>query len=104
MIPFEDSPAITEPSFIENDFERNLNSQSFFDIVRELPLGYRTVLNLFYMEEYTHKEIAQKLEITEGTSKSQLAKAKNYLRRKVLKTLTTEEIEFYVGRLVKEVV
>jgi RNA polymerase sigma-70 factor (ECF subfamily) len=104
MIPFEDSPAITEPSFVENDFERNLNSRSFFDIVRELPLGYRTVLNLFYMEEYTHKEIAQKLEITEGTSKSQLAKAKNYLRQKVLKSLTTEEIEFYVGRLVKEVV
>ena len=103
-ISFEDSISIIEPSITESDFEKDLNSQSFFDIVRELPLGYRTVLNLFYMEEYTHKEIAEKLGVKEGTSKSQLAKAKSHLKKQVLKSLTLEEIEFYVGRLVKEVV
>jgi len=81
-----------------------INTDSFFDIIKELPLGYRTILNLYYLEDYTHKEIAEKLKISIGTSKSQLSKSKKYLRNILLKRMSQDEIEYYVGRLVKEVV
>jgi RNA polymerase sigma-70 factor (ECF subfamily) len=51
--------------------------------IQELPEGYRTVLNLFVFEGYTHKEIAESLGISENTSKTQLFKARAYLRNKL---------------------
>lgn len=54
--------------------------------VRALPDGYREVLILHDVEGYTHAEIATMLEVTEGTSKSQLSRARAHLRR----TLTSE--------------
>lgn len=69
----------------------------FLKIIAMLPDGYALVLNLFYLEGYTHKEIAAKLEITEGTSKSQLFKAKKYLRHLLLENLGDEEISRYEG-------
>jgi len=48
-------------------------------MIEQLPSGYRTVFNLFVVEGYAHKEIAQLLEISENTSKSQLKKARNQL-------------------------
>lgn len=50
--------------------------------IQQLPAGYRTVLNLYVFEEYTHKEIAFEMGISENTSKSQLSKARAFLRRK----------------------
>lgn len=51
--------------------------------VQELSPGYRTVFNLYAIEGYSHKEIAEMLQITEGTSKSQLARARNLLQQKL---------------------
>ena len=48
--------------------------------MHELPDGYRTVFNLYSVEGYSHKEIADILDISENTSKSQLSKARKYLR------------------------
>ncbi len=48
-----------------------------------LPTGYRTVFNLHVLEGYSHPEIASLLDITVNTSKSQLSKAKAFLRRKI---------------------
>ena len=48
-----------------------------------MPIGYRTVFNLYAVEGYTHKEIAQMMNINEGTSKSQLARAKSWLKEKI---------------------
>ena len=48
--------------------------------LQQLPDGYRTVFNLYSVEGYSHKEIAEILEISENTSKSQLSKARKYLR------------------------
>ncbi|MEM8586077.1 MAG: sigma-70 region 4 domain-containing protein, partial [Bacteroidota bacterium] len=48
-----------------------------------LPVGYRTVFNLFVIDGYRHKEIAKKLQISIQTSKSQLSKAKAQLRKKI---------------------
>lgn len=49
--------------------------------ILSMPLGYRTVLILIEVEGWTHKETAEVLEISEGTTKSQLFHAKNYLRK-----------------------
>lgn len=51
--------------------------------IQELPEGYRTVLNLYVFEGYTHKEIAESLSISENTSKTQLFKARKFLRNKI---------------------
>ena len=50
-------------------------------IFREMPIGYKLVFNLSVFEEKKHQEIAEILNITEGTSKSQLSKAKKSARR-----------------------
>jgi len=53
------------------------------NMVKSLPNGYRTVFNLFAVEGYSHKEIAEMLNISEGTSKSQYARAKALLQEKI---------------------
>ena len=52
-------------------------------MIRELPDGYRTVFNLYVLEEKSHKEIASMLGITDSTSASQFHRARNILARKI---------------------
>jgi RNA polymerase sigma-70 factor, ECF subfamily len=52
-------------------------------MICELPEGYRTVFNMYVFEEFTHREIAQALHLSENTSKSQLSKARALLRKKL---------------------
>ena len=52
-------------------------------MIEAMPLGYRTVFNLLAIEGFSHKEIADMLEITESTSKTQFHKAKAYLRKTI---------------------
>ena len=65
---------ITESGFDLIDEEDLLRS------IRELPNGYRTVLNLYIFENWSHHEIAQSLNISESSSRSQLARAKKMLK------------------------
>jgi RNA polymerase sigma-70 factor (ECF subfamily) len=70
-------------------------------MVQKLPAGYRMVFNMYVIEEYTHKEIAAELGITEGTSKSQLARARGLLQKMIKKNENishTQFIETGVGR------
>ncbi|TAG98782.1 MAG: RNA polymerase sigma factor [Sphingobacteriales bacterium] len=60
-------------------FDR-LALKDLLEIIQELSPGYRTVFNLYVVEGYTHKDIADILGISEGTSKSQLARAKAILQ------------------------
>ena len=60
-----------------------LAAAEILNMVKELPNGYRTVFNLFAIEGYSHKEIAEMLNISEGTSKSQYARAKALLQEKI---------------------
>ncbi len=63
-----------------NDFIiENMEANDLMKIIEELPTGYRTVFNLFAVEGYSHREIAEKLEITENTSKSQFKRARTHL-------------------------
>ncbi len=72
-----------EENTIEGKYTSVLDSLGVKDImalVQELSPGYRTVFNLYVVEGYTHKEIADMLGISEGTSKSQLSRAKVILQ------------------------
>ena len=58
----------------------NLKAKDLTRLIQTLSPGYRTVFNLYVVEGYTHREIGEMLGISEGTSKSQLARAKNLLQ------------------------
>lgn len=60
-----------------------LTAEELTNLIQKLPNGYRSVFNLHAIDGYTHKEIAAKLNISEGTSKSQYFKARKILQKKV---------------------
>ncbi len=64
-----------------------LAERDIVQLVQELSPGYRAVFNLYVIEGYSHKEIGELLSISEGTSKSQLARAKAILQKKVAEFL-----------------
>ena len=66
----------------EDDFEQ-IPQSVLMQFIKELPDGYRTVFNLYVLEEKGHKEIAEMLGITEHTSSSQLYRAKTLLMKKI---------------------
>ena len=77
-----------EENTIEGKYENVLDSMAEKDIialVQKLSPGYRTVFNMYVIEGYTHKQIAEILGISEGTSKSQLSRAKLILQDMVQK-------------------
>lgn len=65
----------------DQDVISDLDLQSIISKLQSMPLGYRTVFNLYCIEGYNHKEIAEKLGITESTSKTQLMKSKSLARQ-----------------------
>ena len=64
------------PVYSENDGSVKLSMDELHAIIQEMPTGYRTIINLYLVEGYSHKEIGDMLQISEGTSKSQLSRAK----------------------------
>ncbi|MDC8104184.1 RNA polymerase sigma factor [Chryseobacterium sp. PTM-20240506] len=65
--------------FSDDDFEEGLEEINLEEIFSKMPPGYRIIFNLYVFEEKKHQEIAEILNISEGTSKSQLNKAKRWL-------------------------
>ncbi|AIZ63617.1 hypothetical protein PK28_07785 [Hymenobacter sp. DG25B] len=61
-----------------------LSAEDLVRMMHLLPLGYRTVLNLYAIEGYSHAEISELLGISEGTSKSQLSRARRLLEERLL--------------------
>ncbi len=61
----------------------NMAAQDLLKLIQELSPGYRTVFNLYVIEGMSHKEISKMMNISEGTSKSQLARARYILQKKV---------------------
>ena len=62
----------------------DLSYEELLSLIQELPTGCQVIFNLFAVEGYKHHEIAEKLNISEGTSKSQYSRAKVLLAEKVL--------------------
>lgn len=73
----EESEITSDENLLENDL---------IQMVLALPDGYRTVFSLYAIEGYKHEEIAKKLQISIGTSKSQLSKARKLLKNMIHKT------------------
>jgi len=80
MEPINDN--ISDGTEIELDDE-NISMDYLMKIIQELPDRYRLVFNLYVLDDYAHKEIAAMLDITTGTSKSNLARARMILKQKV---------------------
>lgn len=79
-LPNWDLPDITddeEPDFID------IPTSAIMEMIRALPVGYRTVFNLYVFEKKSHKEIASILNIAENSSASQLHRAKGLLIKKI---------------------
>jgi len=74
---------------IEEDAFDNLTNEALLESIRELPEGYRQILNLYIFEGLKHREIAEQLEISEGTSRSQYTRAKRLLKS-ILEKKTTK--------------
>ncbi len=64
----------------------NLETKDLLAIIQTLPPGYRMVFNLYAIEGYSHKEIGEIMNISEGASKSQLSRARTILKEKVNQT------------------
>lgn len=78
--PVWDLPDTAEDE--DPDFDE-ISTSVILEMIRSLPVGYRTVFNLYVFEKKSHKEIASILHITENTSASQLHRAKNFLIKQV---------------------
>ncbi len=67
------------PSDNDDAFSR-LATEDLLNILQKIPSGYRAVFNMYVIEGYSHKEIADELDISVNTSKSQFSRAKAFLR------------------------
>ena len=79
---------VSESESVSENESENGNDYSTEDIkkvIEELPQGYRVVFNLYMFEDYSHRQIADMLEISESTAKTQLFKAKRKLKELLLK-------------------
>lgn len=84
-----------DEEIVENEALRSFHQNDLLRILRILPKGYRMVLNLYIVEGYPHKEIAEMLGISVSTSKSQFFRAKELLKKK----LGRESIEEYFAAI-----
>jgi RNA polymerase sigma factor (sigma-70 family) len=69
----------------EDNIPAIIQAKQIVECIRSLPIGYRTVLNLYAIEGYSHKEIAALLDIEESTSRSQYTRAKSMLEEILIK-------------------
>ena len=88
-----DSDVVWLPAYCNFALD-NLAEKDIIRLIQELSPGYRTVFNLYVIEGFSHKEIAEQLGISEGTSKSQLARARTILQKKVSQYLSETRKSF----------
>jgi RNA polymerase sigma-70 factor, ECF subfamily len=72
----------SEPDYFEeSENEIKIKTDELLKFIQKLPFGYRAVLNMYVIDELSHKEIAKILRISESTSKSQLHKARKMMKK-----------------------
>ena len=71
-----------EPDFAK--LENSLEAEDLMKLISQLPTGYRMVFNLYAIDGFSHKEIAEQLGISENTSKSQLSRARALLQKNLV--------------------
>jgi RNA polymerase sigma-70 factor (ECF subfamily) len=82
----QETEALTYEHYDDNALQK-LMRDDLMKIIQSLSVGYRTIFNLYVIEGYSHKEIAEMLGVTEGTSKSQLARARYLLQKKIVESM-----------------
>lgn len=70
-----------------------LIGEDLISLIQSLPIGYKTIFNMYVVEGYAHKDIAEKLNISTGTSKSQLNRARKLLQKKLEEIKTYEALK-----------
>jgi RNA polymerase sigma factor (sigma-70 family) len=93
---FQFSVELDHANGVENNITSaisDLNFNELLALVRSLPIGCQTVFNLYAIDGYDHKEIAEKLNISVGTSKSQYSRAKMLLQKKLMNANFEQKIE-----------
>ena len=89
-----DYSTVEEITPAEDDIISQISGQELLEIVNQLPEGYKLVFNLYVVEGFNHREIGEMLSIAEGTSKSQLAKAKVHLKKLLQKYSISENADW----------
>lgn len=87
-LSYHEAPGDGVHNFLANESDDDsiagmVPAETLFKAVSEMPVGFRTVFNLFAVEDYSHKEISNMLDISEGTSKSQYARARAWLQKRL---------------------
>lgn len=85
-LKFQDNIAMDQVDFkLEHQgfIIEGLMEEDLLKLINEMPLGYKTVFNMFAIEGYSHKEISDQMGISENTSKSQYSRARAYLKTKL---------------------
>lgn len=83
---FQDNVALDDVDYkleLKGNVLENLAAEDLLVLINEMPAGYKVVFNMFAIEGYSHKEIAQELNVSENTSKSQYSRARAYLKKKL---------------------
>jgi RNA polymerase sigma factor (sigma-70 family) len=91
LYPVEDVSKYDSVNF-SDDVIAKMSADELIKIIQELPPRYRLVFNLYVIEGMSHLEIAKEMSITIGTSKSNLARAREILKKKVLENFDEENI------------
>ena len=68
---------------ISGNIIENISARDIMDCIEEMPTGFRTIFNMYAVEGYAHHEIAEMLNISESTSRSQYSRARNWLQNKL---------------------
>lgn len=96
---FNDSVDIEQASHlpVRESVPGIMQAKQVVECIRLLPLGYRTVLNLYAIDGYSHREIGEMLDIEESTSRSQYTRAKNMLEQVLIKKRIIDSPEKAAG-------
>lgn len=89
VLQYAEEPEQHNEPAVATDAISRLSIKELMETIQQLPDGYRTVFNLYVMEQLTHKEISKLLSISENTSKSQLHRAKKMLQQHILQNTKT---------------
>jgi len=90
LFPVEDVTVYEMPDF-HDEIMSDMASRDLLKLIQDLPPRYRMVFNLYVFEGLNHKEIAEEMKISEGTSKSNLARARMILQKKILACVGNHE-------------
>ncbi len=82
----DDLAEVNESKFEDKSWgEAEFTEEELFGLIQQMPDGYRQVFNLYALEGYKHREIAEILKIDENTSKSQYSRARRWLQERLIK-------------------